>query len=307
METPSISVIVPVFNGAATLAACLAALLAQDYPRSQTEIIVVDNESTDETARIAGRYPVRCVREDRVRSSYAARNRGIQEASGELLAFTDADCVPAADWLRQGVAAFTTPGIGGVAGEVRSLPPTTLAQRYAAAHQTLSQAAALYQNSYRPAVYTANAFYRKTAVEQAGRFDPTVRSGGDADLAWRVQERLGLSIAYCPAAVVYHEHRRTLRALLRQRRLYGYGSVVNYVKHRASMGPRTLKHAYWELLALGRILGRLAAAVLRLIASLGTSQTARQQAALEGVDLLVFWARKIGQWHAALRYQVWYL
>lgn len=304
---PRVSVIVPVYNGAETIGACLEALVAQDYPKDQLEILVVDNKSTDETARVVARYPVRCVREDQAQSSYAARNRGVGEASGELLAFTDADCVPARDWLRRGVAAFADARIGGVAGEIQPLPPQTIAQRYAVEKRALSQEGALRQNSYRPAVYTANAFYRKRALEQAGLFDPSVKSGGDADLAWRVQERLGLTLAYCPEAVVYHEHRRRVRDLLKQRRNYGYGSVVNYVKHRQQMGRRTLRQAWWELASLGRRLGRFAGALGRWACSGGCSGVWRERTAIEGLDVLAFCAKKLGQWHAALRYRVWYL
>lgn len=306
MDKPFVSVIVPVFNGEATLAACLESLAAQDYPRDRYEILVVDNNSTDRTAAVAQSHAVRCVREDRVQGSYAARNRGIHEARGEIVAFTDADCVASPQWIRQGVAGFADASVGGVAGAIHPLPPKTLAQRYAVETRTLSQETALHENSFRPAVYTANAFYRKTVLEQAGLFDPTVKSGGDADLAWRVQERLRLGIAFCPEAVVQHEHRDTVRALLRQRKNYGYGSVLNYVKHREQMGPRTLKHAYWELRAFAGKCGAWLRSALRRLRHPRDAQ-ARERAALDGLDVLVFLAKKTGQLQAAVRHRVWYV
>ena len=76
---PVVSVIVPAFNAEHTIAGCLEALLAQDYPAERLEIIAVDNRSTDRTAAVMCRYPVRVVAERRVQSSYAARNAGLDE------------------------------------------------------------------------------------------------------------------------------------------------------------------------------------------------------------------------------------
>ncbi len=305
MNLPYVSVVVPVFNGEATIAACLESLVAQDYPKDRCEMIVVDNNSTDRTAAVAQSYPVRYVREDRIQGSYAARNRGIREAQGDIIAFTDADCVASPQWIQQGVAGFTDASVGGVAGAIQPLPPTTLAQRYATEKGALSQETALRGNSFRPAVYTANAFYRKAVLEQAGLFDPTVKSGGDADLAWRVQERLRLGIAFCPEAVVHHEHRDTVRALLRQRKNYGYGSVLNYLKHRDQMGPRTLKHAYWELRAFMGKCGAWLRSALRCLRHPRDAQ-ARERVTLDGIDVLVFLAKKTGQLQAAVQHRVWY-
>ena len=306
MTQPFVSVVVPVFNGEDMLDACLSSLAAQDYPQGRCEVIVVDNNSTDATAQIIKRFPVRYVLEGSRQSSYAARNRGITEARGEIIAFTDADCVASPDWIRRGVEPFADARIGGVAGAVQSREPRTLAQRYAVEKHVLSQETALRENAFRPAIYTANAFYRISALQQVGGFDAAVQFGGDADLAWRVQMRLGLSVAYCPGAVVHHEHRARVGELLRQRRNYGYGSVVNYLKYRDQMGRRTLKHAYWELRALaGKCATFLKSAVCSLM-TLGRGAQQRQRAAIDGLDVLVFLAKKTGQLTAACKYQVWY-
>lgn len=306
MTMPFVSVIVPVHNGAGTIEACVRALLAQDYPRDRYEVLVVDNRSTDGTPELVAREPVRLLREEAIQGSYAARNRGIREARGEVLAFTDADCIAHPGWIRQGVRALAQPGVGCVGGRILAHAPRTLAQRYAAATGALSQEAALWENAFKPAVYTANAFYPKAAVERVGGFDPRVRSGGDADLAWRVQSQLGLSAAFAPEAVVEHEHRARVRDLLRQKRNYGYGSVVNYVKHRQAMGRRTLRHAYWECLGLARRTARLIGAALARCAAGGRRPELREQAALAALDVLAFLAKKAGQLEAAWRYRVWY-
>src|SRR5262245_7855555 len=93
-----VSVVIPVYNGASTLAACLTALESQSLPRPRFEIIVVDDGSTDETASIAAAFPVRLVRRTNG-GAPAARNSGLREATGAWVAFTDADCIPSRGWL----------------------------------------------------------------------------------------------------------------------------------------------------------------------------------------------------------------
>ena len=102
----SISVIVPVYNGGDTLAACLQAL--QNQTRLPDEIIVVDDGSTDDSAEIADRFGLKVLRQ-RNAGPAAARNLGAQRAQGQLLLFTDADCCPASDWVERMVAPFADP------------------------------------------------------------------------------------------------------------------------------------------------------------------------------------------------------
>jgi glycosyltransferase involved in cell wall biosynthesis len=92
-DWPFVSIIVPVYNGSRTIDALLTSLLALDYPPDQHEILIVDNKSTDDTRQRIQRYPVTLLEETEIQGSYAARNRGIEAAQGEILAFTDADCV----------------------------------------------------------------------------------------------------------------------------------------------------------------------------------------------------------------------
>lgn len=303
---PFVSVVVAVYNGHDTLAACLDSLVAQDYPKDRYEVIVVDSQSTDGTAALIRRYPVRYLFEGALRGAGPARNTGLKAVQGEVVAFTDADCAAALDWLSQGVAGFTHEGIGCVAGEIRSMTPQTLAQHYAAARRILSQAAAV-TNDYQPVAYTASAFYRKSALDATGGFDPSLRCGEDADLAWRMQEQSGLKVVYCPGAVVYHTHRERVRDLLRQRKHYGYWSVVNYIKHRRFMPPWTLKRTYWELLAfLGKV-GRLAWTFARHLMVWDRARPTRLALGIDAVDVLVFLAKKSGQARACWQYRVWHL
>jgi glycosyltransferase involved in cell wall biosynthesis len=123
-----VSIIVPVKNGAATLAGCIEALLAQDYPRALTEIVIVDSGSTDDTPRVAARYPVTLLTECDIRTSYAARNRGIAQAGGEVIALTDADCTPAPDWLRRLVGPLADANTGAALGAIEDAPAASLCE-----------------------------------------------------------------------------------------------------------------------------------------------------------------------------------
>jgi glycosyltransferase involved in cell wall biosynthesis len=96
---PEMSVVIPVHNGAATLPACLDALCAQTLPSERYEVLVVDNNSTDGSANLARRAPGVRVLEEQRQGAYAARNRGLAGAHGEVLVFTDPDCVADPDWL----------------------------------------------------------------------------------------------------------------------------------------------------------------------------------------------------------------
>jgi len=210
---PRASVIVPAYNAARTIGDCLEALLAQDYPRDRFEIIAVDNRSTDGTAAVMSRHPVRVVEERRMQSSYAARNAGLAVAQGSVLLFTDADCLPDRSWARMLASALDDENAGGAAGRIEAAPPTTLVERFQIETDVLDAARA-FTTPALPFAQTANAAYRRVVFERVGLFDPLLVSGGDLDFSWRVQ-RAGWGLAYVPAAVVRHRHRRTMRGLVK--------------------------------------------------------------------------------------------
>ena len=124
--TARVSVIVPVRDGAAHVGRCLAALCAQSWPPDALEIIVVDDGSIDETRGRVRDHPVTLLVERGGRGPYAARNAGLARATGEILAFTDADCVPAKDWVARGVEVLDAEAADLAGGLVRfrfSQPP----------------------------------------------------------------------------------------------------------------------------------------------------------------------------------------
>ena len=97
--SPYISVIIPVYNDSQRLQLCLAALENQSYPKDSYEVIVIDNNSTDNVKKIVNNCSQAIYAFKKTKGSYAARNKGISLARGEVLAFTDSDCIPTHHWL----------------------------------------------------------------------------------------------------------------------------------------------------------------------------------------------------------------
>ncbi len=110
-----ISVVVPVFNSETTIDACIQSILNADYPKEFTEIIIVDNNSSDSTAIRIKNYPVKYIYEPN-KGSYTARNTGANYASGEILTFTDSDCIVDVNWLKEINRTLNDETIDGVIG-----------------------------------------------------------------------------------------------------------------------------------------------------------------------------------------------
>jgi glycosyltransferase involved in cell wall biosynthesis len=206
-----LSVVVPVRDRVGALERVIEALAAQTLGRERFEVIIADDGSTDGLSHrltIDGEW-LRLTRGPAC-NSYAARNRGAKLARGSVLAFTDADCLPRADWLAAGLKALSDADL--VAGHVELVlprPPTTWAiidatlfdqERFVA----MGKAA------------TANLFMTRAAFEEHGGFDETLPSGGDWEFVER-SVRAGARLAFAPEASVQHPTRDNARDFLRRR------------------------------------------------------------------------------------------
>ncbi|MBI4526610.1 MAG: glycosyltransferase [Deltaproteobacteria bacterium] len=259
-DPPFTSVIVPVFNGEKTIRECLFSLLKMDYPAELREILVVDNGSTDGTARIIKEHPVGYLCEGRRGPSYA-RNRGIEASQGKILAFTDADCVASAGWLKELVREFRHETIGGVAGEVVAYPPKTPVERYFAQIRHLSAARYLY-NPIFPFAMTGSVAFRREIFDRIGLFDPAFSTGEGADFFRRFFKQTAFKLQYTRKAIVFHRHRATARELFKQLWGYGKGHALLCIKYREEIqwSWRQSRLAYADL---ARAAGALAKTGLR--------------------------------------------
>jgi glycosyltransferase involved in cell wall biosynthesis len=182
-----VSVIVPVFNDAERLKVCLRALEDQTYLKQLYEVIVVDNGSEESVEPVVAEFGHARVSHEERSGSYAARNRGLALARGEIIAFTDADCIPAADWIEKGVAnLLRLSHCGLIAGRVDVFPQDP--HRPTAVELYESRTALLQKEYVEDGGFgaTANMFTRRAVFERVGLFDGGLKSGGDIEWSRRV-------------------------------------------------------------------------------------------------------------------------
>lgn len=223
-DLPRVSIILPVWNEEKTICSCLESLFSLTYPRGLFEIIVIDNRSTDRTVELARRFDVRLLSEPHIQSAYAARNRGIQAATGRIIAFTDSDCVTEPEWLTELVKGHEDQEYGCFVGEVDPYPSDSPVARYLDEYGSLRQKKFLDEIPM-PYAVTANLAFRRKVFSEIGLFDQTMRSGGDNDICWRMQMQTSWKIRYNPRALVRHRYRENISGLCRQ--YYGYGQGIS--------------------------------------------------------------------------------
>lgn len=200
----TVSVIIPMLDAAETLGDCLEALENQDFDRDGFETILVDNGSRDRSVEIARSYPrVRLLHEHK-RGAYAARNRAIQEASGDVLAFLDPDCVPIPSWIEALVVGLSERGVGVVLGKV-ALGAAGRVLDLIAAYEHAKEAYCMSRPE--PDLYfghTNNMAVLRSVFDEVGPFLEVMR-GSDSVFVQRAVERFGPSaVQFCPLAEVAH-------------------------------------------------------------------------------------------------------
>ena len=201
-----ISVVVPAWNAAHVLPFLLDALAAQT---ADHELVVVDTGSRDATARLAASAGARVVRAPR-RNRSLARNRGVEAARGELIAFTDTDCVPAPDWAEALAHCMADAPLA--AGPIRMTagPRPNAAERFDLLWRYPQQ-----RYVAAGVAASANLGIRRDAFEAIGGYDAGFHHGEDTDLCLRAQDA-GFQLAWCPGAEVAHPAASRLGAVLRR-------------------------------------------------------------------------------------------
>ena len=245
---PFVAVIVPVYDDAERLTRCLRALEEQTYPADQYQVLVVDNGSSEDIAGVCRAFPrVRCLLEPRP-GSYAARNKGIASTDGELLAFTDSDCLPHRDWLERGAAHLQAePDLGMVGGNVLVFPKDPSRKT---AVELYESAFAFPQRQRIEAEHwsvTANLLVRRDVMEAVGPFDAELRSGGDAEWCRRAHAA-GHRLAYAEDARVDHPARASLAELrAKARRVAGGARAARHDVPKRYLARFLVRSAYHSL------------------------------------------------------------
>lgn len=232
-----VSVVVPTYNRKKLLEKCLNQLSRQDYP--DYEVIVVDDGSTDGTdLMVKQKFPQVVYVRQINKGPAAARNLGIKQATGQIVAFTDDDCFPPLDWLSKLVKGFNEhPDVVGVGGYLEASENVLKKNRIARYEQW--QAKVIYKAGDKeyvggfecPAGGTCNMAYYKKVLDEVEGFDENfpVPAGEDADLKLRLTSR-GYKLLYIPVKVT-HLDSYTYKDFFKRVFVRGIGQVVFETKH----------------------------------------------------------------------------
>jgi glycosyltransferase involved in cell wall biosynthesis len=226
--TPTfVSVVIPVRNNASGLFLCLSALKNQVYPVKDFEVLVIDNDSTESLSSVKTTFPSVRWLTDSGPGSFSARNWGLKHARGEIVAFTDSDCIPTPTWLRNGVAALELNKCTIVGGNVDMIDPE---DRGLSVYEHLEIVASGLPDSRRLVeergfTTTGNFLTWRYLFDRVGLFDATLKSGGDREWVQRAVSH-GENLVYCDDVVVRHPRRSSFRDLARKYRRQVGGRMV---------------------------------------------------------------------------------
>ncbi|MDB9514936.1 glycosyltransferase [Kamptonema animale CS-326] len=299
-----ISVVIPIYNGEKDLPDLINCLKAQTYPAQQVEYLLVDNKSSDRTPAILAAAAtatiiIHSLTENKIQSSYAARNTGIRASQGDIIAFTDADCRPQPEWLETLIRPFADRDVGIVAGEVSPLPGKTIWEQHAAIEDTLSQKHTL-AHPFCAYGQTANLAVRRQILEKVGLFRPYLTTGGDADFCWRILRETSYRLEFAEDAIVRHRHRSSFQQLQSQWRRYGESNRYLHELHGVDL---------MRELTAGEYLYRLSRWLLKELPIASPKAIAGKANLAElfhtPIGLCNVWARSRGQQQAKLPEKAW--
>jgi GT2 family glycosyltransferase len=252
-RTPRVSVVVCAYNAERTMEACLVSLESLNY--GDYEVIVVNDGSTDRTLEIAQRFPYARIISQPNMGLSAARNVGAEAATGEIVAYTDSDCVADPDWLAYLIGTMVRHGYVACGGPNYAPPEDSLVPS-AVAVSPGGPTHVLLTDETAEHIAGCNMAFRRDVLLAAGGFDPVFRSAGDdVDMCWRLMDQ-GHTIGFSPAAMVWHFRRNTVQAYFSQQRGYGKAEALVYRKHPQRFNM--FGQAKWG----GRIYGDLTSALL---------------------------------------------
>jgi glycosyltransferase involved in cell wall biosynthesis len=225
---PKVSIVIPGYNCAKTISQTLEACLKQDFSKENLEIIFVDDGSTDNTADIVHKFPVKYIRQENSGPA-RARNRGWREASGEIILFTDADCRPEKDWIFSLIKNFEDSGIAAAGGSYGISNPQNFLAR--CIHTEI-----IWRHKKMPREVQALGSYNlaipRRILQELNGFDENylTSSGEDNDLCYRLMKK-GYKLIFVPEALVCHHHPDKLFPYLKHQFRHGYWRMKLYRDH----------------------------------------------------------------------------
>jgi glycosyltransferase involved in cell wall biosynthesis len=229
-KSPMVSVVICAYNAERTMLPCLESLRKLDYPNF--EVIIVDDGSRDRTAEISLGFPeFRLIRQSNKGLS-VARNVGLHAARGDIIAYTDSDCVVDPHWLSLMVRTLSEKNFDGCGGPNYAPHEDGWVEACCAASPG-APCHVLTADDVAEHLAGCNMVFTKAALLKVGGFDPQFTSAGDdVDVCWRILDS-GMRLGFCPSAFVWHFRRNTIQAYYGQQRGYGRAEAMLYSRYPA--------------------------------------------------------------------------
>lgn len=242
MLNPSVSIIIPAYNCAKTIAETLRAVSSQDY-QGEIEVVVVDDGSQDNTGElIKGFIGIKYYYQANAGPA-AARNFGVSKSKGEVLVFTDSDCIPHGDWIKRLIEGFTLGDVGAVAGSYGIANPQKRLAR--GIHAEIMYRHCNLMPEFPRAFGSYNVAIKKQLFQKVGGFDTEFRtaSGEDNDLSYKILKE-GFCIRFERLALVDHHHPVKVKRYWFEQFRHGVWRASLYRRH-----PEKIKgddYTFWK-------------------------------------------------------------
>lgn len=265
---PKVSVVIPTLNGGPALRRCVESVVASTYPKELIELVVVGDGCSenpeDAMSGLGEKCTLKVILQDQSGPA-VARNRGLNYATGSLIAFTDDDCIVDREWLSNIVERMTDSRISGIGGRTRSADggiQATYMDRVNGTDPVLLETGEPWY------LVTANCCFRRDVILEAGGFDPAfpLAAAEDVDLSLRLHAK-GHALTFDPGCRVSHHYDGSLGSLIRRFHRYGLGTRILFDKH--------LIWREWKPDAANRLYALLC----------GTDQGIREFIEIEDIDL----------------------
>jgi len=224
-----VTIIVPVYNAEKTIKECINSILEIDYPKEKLELIFVNNSSTDRTENILNEFKDKIkILYEKKRGPAAARNKGLLNASGEIIAFTDSDCVVERNWLKNIIKPLKDEQVGIAGGKILARIPYNKIEKFGESIHDHKSAINVFKPPYAISMNWAS---RLSTLKKMNLFNDNFIRCQDVELSYRIHIA-GYKIVYVPEAVVYHRNESTLTDLFMEGYSHGLHSVQAIKKYK---------------------------------------------------------------------------
>jgi glycosyltransferase involved in cell wall biosynthesis len=253
-----LSVIIPALNSASTISFTLSSIFSNNFPKQSYEVLVVDNGSSDKTVQVAEQYPAR-IHYCSKRGIGPPRNLGARKANGEIVCFTDSDCVVGKDWLEKIFSFFKqNPDADGVGGPVFPYPCSQnkiqklTGELFVEDQRYPQRIKRVQRGSMSGVIFGSNSAYKKNSLLSAGGYSEP--GGSNLELAWRLAS-MRRNLFFNPEIRVSHIFPFNLKSILKQQFRWGAQSMQMKRIHHADKGSKEIIYIVYfplrRLLSLG--------------------------------------------------------